>query len=124
VSTRATFLRNLGVVALIAGALTAAGEGGSRATEIIFLVLRIAFLAALGYVAWTVWRQNRGTFRLMPARAQAMLYGSVLGIVVLVATADLWAGSSPLAALVFFLALGGCCYVAYRAWQESRNYYY
>jgi hypothetical protein len=124
VSTRATFLRNLGIVALVAGALTAAGEGGSRATDIIFLVLRIAFLAALGYVAWTVWRQNRGTFRLMPVRSQAMLYGSVLGIVVLIVTADLWAGSSPLAALLFFAALAGCCYVAYRAWQESRNYYY
>ena len=31
---------------------------------------------------------------------------------------------SPLAALIFFAALGGCAYMLYRGWQESRRYYY
>ena len=116
--------RNLGIVGLVAAALTAAGEGGSRVTSILFLIVRIAFLIALGWLAWSIWRQNRGTFRLMPLRSQAMLYGGVAGIVVLVLTADLWAGSSPFAALLFFAALGGCGYMLYRGWQESRRYYY
>ena len=60
----------------------------------------------------------------MPVRSQAMLYGSVIGIVLLVVTADLWASSSPLASLVFFAALAGCGYMLYRGWQESRRYYY
>ena len=119
-----TLWRNLAIVGLIAAALTAAGEGGSRVTEILFLILRVAFLIALGWLAWTVWRQNRGTFRLMPLRSQVMLYGSVVGLVLLIVTADLWASSSPLASLVFFLALGGCGYLLYRGWQESRRYYY
>ena len=119
-----TLWRNLAIIGLVAAALTAAGEAGSEATRIIFLVIRIAFLLALGWLAWTVWRQNRGTFRLMPVRSQAMLYGSVIGIVLLVVTADLWASSSPLASLVFFAALAGCGYMLYRGWQESRRYYY
>jgi hypothetical protein len=124
VRLHATLLRNLGIVGLVAAGLTAAGQAGSTATAILFLIVRIAFLIALGWLAWTIWRQNRGTFRLMPLRSQVMLYGSVAGIVVLVVTADLWAGSSPLAAIIFFAALGGCGYMLYRGWQESRRYYY
>jgi hypothetical protein len=124
VTLRNTLWRNLAIVGLIAAALTAAGEAGSEVTGIIFLVVRVAFLLALGWIAWTVWRQNRGTFRLMPIRSQVMLYGSVIGIVLLVVTADLWASSSPLASLVFFAALAGCGYLLYRGWQESRRYYY
>jgi hypothetical protein len=124
VTLRNPLWRNLAIIAVIAAALTAAGEGGSQVTGILFLILRVAFLVALAGLAWTVWRQNRGTFRLMPLRSQVMLYGSVAGIVVLVVTADLWASSSPLAALLFFAALGGCVYLLYRCWQESRRYYY
>jgi hypothetical protein len=119
-----TLVRNLGIVALVAAGLTALGEAGSEITSLLFLILRIAFLVALAGLAISIWRQNRGTFGLMPARSKAMLYGGVIGIVLLVVTADLWAGRSPLAALVFFVALGGCGYLCYRGWQESRRYYY
>src|SRR5262249_34264835 len=124
VTTRMTLLRNLAGVGVVAALLTAAGEAGSRVTEVVFLILRIAFLAVLAWIAWTVWRQIRGTFRLMPGRMQVLLYGSLAGIVVLVVTANWWADSSPLAALVFFAALIGCGYGLYRGWQESRRYYY
>jgi hypothetical protein len=119
-----TLVRNLGVVALVAAGLTALGEAGSEITSLLFLILRIAFLVTLAGLAISIWRQNRGTFGLMPARSKAMLYGGVIGIVLLVVTADLWAGRSPLAALVFFAALGACGYLSYRGWQESRRYYY
>ena len=50
----------------------------------------------------------------MPLRSRILLYGSVIGIVLLVVTADLWASSSPLAALLFFAVLGasGTCSTA------------
>ena len=121
---RNPLVRNLGIVALVAAGLTALGQAGSDITGALFLVLRIVFLVVLAGLALSIWRQNRGTFGLMPLRSRAMLYGSVIGIVLLVVTADLWAGSSPLAALIFFAALGGCAYLLYRGWQESRRYYY
>jgi hypothetical protein len=119
-----TLVRNLGIVALVAAGLTALGQAGSEITSLLFLVLRIAFLIALAGLAVSIWRQNRGTFGLMPARSKAMLYVGAIGIVLLVVTADLWAGRSPLTALIFFAALGGCGYLCYRGWQESRRYYY
>jgi len=124
VSLRDPLWRNLGIVALVAALLTAAGQGGSEVTGFLFLVFRVLFLLALAGLALTVWRQNRGTFGLMPLRTRILLYGSVTGIVLLVVTADLWASSSPLAALLFFAVLGGLGYILYRCWQESRRYYY
>ena len=115
--------RNLGIVAVISAALTAAGQGG-RVAGILFLILRVLFLLVLAGIAVTVWRQNRGTFGLMPLRSRILLYGSAIGIVLLIATGDLWAGSSAAAALLFVVVLFGLGYVLYRCWQESRRYFY
>jgi hypothetical protein len=123
VTLRDPLWRNLGIVAVVSAVLTAAGQGG-RVAGILFLVLRVVFLVVLASIAFTVWRQNRGTFGLMPLRSRVLLYGSAIGLVVLIATADLWAGSSALASLVFFAALFGLGYVLYRCWQESRRYFY
>jgi hypothetical protein len=123
VTLRDPLWRNLGILAVVSALLTAAGQGG-RVAGILFLVLRVVFLLVLATIAVTVWRQNRGTFGLMPLRSRVLLYGSAIGLVLLIATGDLWAGSSALASLVFFAALFGLGYVLYRCWQESRRYFY
>jgi hypothetical protein len=123
VTLRDPLWRNLGIIAVVAAALTAAGQGG-RVAGIVFIILRVLFLLVLAGIAVAVWRQNRGTFGLMPLRSRLLLYGSAVGLVLLIATADLWAVSSALAALLFFALLFGCGYVLYRCWQESRRYFY
>jgi hypothetical protein len=123
VTLRDPLWRNLGIIAVVAAALTAAGQGG-RVAGIVFIILRVLFLLVLAGIAVAVWRQNRGTFGLMPLRSRLLLYGSAVGLVLLIATADLWAASSALAALLFFALLFGCGYVLYRCWQESRRYFY
>ena len=115
--------RNLGIVAVVSAVLTAAGQGG-RVAGILLLILRVLFVLVLVGIAFSVWRQNRGTFGLMPLRSRVLLYGSAIGLVLLIATADLWASSSAPAVLLFFGALFGCGYVLYRCWQESRRYFY
>ena len=115
--------RNLGILAVVSALLTAAGQGG-RVAGILLLILRVLFLLVLVGIAFSVWRQNRGTFGLMPLRSRILLYGSAIGLVLLIATADLWASSSAPAALLFFALLFGCGYVLYRCWQESRRYFY
>ena len=115
--------RNLGIVAVVSAVLTAAGQGG-RVAGILLLILRVLFVLVLVGIAFSVWRQNRGTFGLMPLRSRVLLYGSAIGLVLLIGTADLWASSSAPAALLFFGALFGCGYVLYRCWQESRRYFY
>jgi hypothetical protein len=123
VTIRDPLWRNLGIIAVVSALLTAAGQGG-RVAGILFLILRVLFLLVLAGIAVTVWRQNRGTFGLMPLRSRLLLYGSAIGIVLLIATGDLWAGSSAAAALLFFVVLFGLGYILYRCWQESRRYFY
>jgi hypothetical protein len=123
VTLRDPLWRNLGIVAVVSAVLTAAGQGG-RVAGILLLILRVLFVLVLVGIAFSVWRQNRGTFGLMPLRSRVLLYGSAIGLVLLIATADLWASSSAPAALLFFGALFGCGYVLYRCWQESRRYFY
>ena len=77
--------RNLGILAVLAALLTAAGQGG-RVAGILFVVLRVLFLLVLVGIAFSVWRQNRGTFGLMPLRSRVLLYGSAIGLVLLIAT--------------------------------------
>jgi hypothetical protein len=123
VTLRDPLWRNLGIVAVVSAVLTAAGQGG-RVAGILLLILRVLFVLVLVGIAFSVWRQNRGTFGLMPLRSRVLLYGSAIGLVLLIGTADLWASSSAPAALLFFGALFGCGYVLYRCWQESRRYFY
>ena len=91
---------------------------------ILFIILRVLFLLVLVGIAFSVWRQNRGTFGLMPLRSRLLLYGSAIGLVLLIATGRSLGGLLGAAALFFFALLFGCGYVLYRCWQESRRYFY
>ena len=112
-------LRGFSVLALIAGAITAAS--GERALFALFVLLRIAFLLALVWFAYTLWRNHRSEINVWPLRARAVFYGAALLLV-----ADLLvyffrdvAGPD---ALVFFLVLGGCGYALWRVWRDQHTY--
>ena len=117
------FVRNLGIVAVAAALVTAGGELTSRALSIAFAIVNVAFLIGLGWFALTVYRENRGTFSLMAPHLRLALYGSAIGLVIVVLTAPLWVTSFATAVLFFALiAIFG--YIIYRVWGESRRYYY
>lgn len=112
-------LRGFSVLALIAGAITAAS--GERALFALFVLMRIAFLLAMVWFAYTLWRNHRSEINVWPLRARAVFYGAALLLV-----ADLLvyffrdvAGPD---ALVFFLVLGGCGYALWRVWRDQHTY--
>ena len=112
-------VRGFSVLALIAGAITAAS--GERALFALFVLLRIAFLLAMVWFAYTLWRNHRSEINVWPLRARAVFYGAALLLV-----ADLLvyffrdvAGPD---ALVFFLVLGGCGYALWRVWRDQHTY--
>ena len=112
-------LRGFSVLALIAGAITAAS--GERALFALFVLLRIAFQLAMVWFAYTLWRNHRSEINVWPLRARAVFYGAALLLV-----ADLLvyffrdvAGPD---ALVFFLVLGGCGYALWRVWRDQHTY--
>jgi hypothetical protein len=117
------FVRNLGILVLVAAGVTAVGRTSSRVLSALYLVASLALIVGLVLLAYRVWRENRGTFSLMSTRLRLMLYGSVLGLVLVIATSSLWV-TGLLTSLLFFGLIGGLGYVIWRVWEESRRYYY
>ena len=111
--------RGLLILALIAGVITAAS--GERALFALFVLMRVAFLLAMLWFAYTLWRNHRSEINVWPLRARAVFYGAALLLV-----ADLLvyffrhvAGPD---ALAFFLVLGGCGYALWRVWRDQHTY--
>jgi FtsH-binding integral membrane protein len=117
------FVRNLLILAVVAGLVTAIGRTSQRVLSALYLVASFALIVGLVALAYRVWKENRGTFSLMSTRLRLALYGSVLGLVVVIATSSLWV-SDLLTSLLFFALIGGLGYVIWRIWEESRRYYY
>jgi hypothetical protein len=117
------FVRNLLILAVVAAAVTAIGRTSSQVLSALYLIASLALIVGLVLLAYRVWRENRGTFSLMSTRLRLALYGSVLGLVVVIATSSLWV-SGLLTSLLFFALIGGLGYVIWRVWEESRRYYY
>jgi FtsH-binding integral membrane protein len=117
------FVRNIGILCLVSAAVTGVGRTSSRVLSALYLVASLALIVGLVVLAYRVWRENRGTFSLMSTRLRLMLYGSVLGLVLVIATSSLWV-TGLLTSLLFFGLIGGLGYVVWRVWEESRRYYY
>jgi FtsH-binding integral membrane protein len=117
------FIRNLLILALVAAGMTAIGRTSSRVLSALYLVASLALILGLVVLAYRVWKENRGTFSLMSTRLRVALYGSVLALVLVIATSSLWV-SGLLTSLLFFALVGGLGYVIWRIWEESRRYYY
>ena len=112
-------VRGLLILAVIAGVITAAS--GERALFALFVLMRVAFLLAMLWFAYTLWRNHRSEINVWPLRARAVFYGAALLLV-----ADLLvyffrhvAGPD---ALAFFLVLGGCGYALWRVWRDQHTY--
>lgn len=116
-------VRGLAIVFLIAGVVTALQLDNLLAA--LFLVVQIAFLAAIAYFLFTLWRRNREEISTWGGRTQLVLYGAFL-----LALADIvlaFATSYPdtgLEALVFFAVLAGAGFSAWRAWRDQHTYGY
>ncbi|MEA2187503.1 MAG: hypothetical protein QOK16_2514 [Solirubrobacteraceae bacterium] len=117
------FVRNLLILAVVAAGVTAIGRTSARVLSALYLVASLALIVGLVALAYRVWRENRGTFSLMSTRLRLALYGSVIALVIVIATSSLWV-SNLLTSLVFFALVGGLGYVIWRIWEESRRYYY
>jgi FtsH-binding integral membrane protein len=117
------FVRNLLILGVVAAGVTAIGRTSARVLSALYLVASLALIVGLVALAYRVWKENRGTFSLMSTRLRLALYGSVIGLVLVIATSSLWV-SDLLTSIVFFLLVGGLGYVIWRVWEESRRYYY
>jgi len=115
-----TTLRNVGIIALVA-LMVAAIPGGSDTANLVLGIISLAFLAAIGFLGYRLYMENKFTLWSMSDQHRALLYGGVA-----VASAALIGSdrllNSGLGTILFFALLGGSGFAVYTAWVESRSY--
>ena len=112
-------LRGFLIIALIA--LTVVVLQLYQTLVALALLAQIAFLLAVAFFVYLVWRERRGEISDWSARAQTALYGAALLIV-----ADVGAywliRPSGLDAVAFVVVLGLAGYAMWRVWREQHTY--
>jgi uncharacterized protein involved in cysteine biosynthesis len=115
------FAWKLGVVALLALALTVL-PGGGGALDVVLAFLSIVFLAAIAFLGYRLYSQYRIDLESLEPNVQLALYGSVgLAVLAIVWTERLFdVGGAGIVGWFALLAL--CSYGIYWVWTQYRSY--
>lgn len=112
--------RNVAIVAAIALAVTLI-PGGDNATDTVFTVLSMAFLATIGWFVYRLHRENQFTIDALSDRWRAVLYGALGMIALMIAGADeLWDTGGGTLAWIALMALS--VFGLVRVYQETTSY--
>jgi hypothetical protein len=87
----------------------------------LLILARVAFLLAIAFFVFLMWRERRGEIGMWPLRARIVFYGAAL-----VAIADLGAewygGSTGLQVLAFVGVLVLCGLAMWRVWRDQHTF--
>jgi len=114
------FVRNLGILALIALVIVVLNQETALATASI--LLRIAFFIVIAIVLYMFWRDvARHEIHIWPDRQIRVFYAAVA---LLIVDAGWWIVRSPSGrdALVSIAVAVICGYVGFTTWREQRRY--
>ena len=112
--------RNIAIIAVVALAIVAL-PGGGTAADTVLAVISLAFLAAIAWFGFRLYKENQFTLMSLTDNHRALLYGGVaLAFAALVATPRLLGnGFGTVVWLAMLAAAGGSLYYV---WNESRRY--
>ena len=113
-------LRNIAIIAAVALGI-AFIPGGSDTAELVLAIISLAFLAAIGFLGYRLYMENKFTLWSMSDRHRAQLYaGIAVAFATLTATDRLL--DSGLGLVLWIALLAGSVLAVYNAWVESRRY--
>jgi fucose 4-O-acetylase-like acetyltransferase len=85
------------------------------------LLAQIAFLLAIAFFVYLVWREQRNDIATWSTRARVTFYGAAL--LILVDVAAYWfERPSGLDAVAFLAVLGLSAFAMWRVWRDQRTY--
>jgi hypothetical protein len=87
----------------------------------LFLIARIAFMLAIAFFVFLMWRERRDDIGSWDTRPRTVFYGAAVLIVVDVG-AYLLRGASGLDALAFVLVLALSGFAMWRVWRDQHTY--
>jgi hypothetical protein len=113
------FVRGLLILAAIAGIVVVLRL--EQTLVALSLILRIAFILAIAYFIFLVWRERREGISLWPQRAQWVFYGAAV-----TAVADVglywYGGAVGYQILAFVAVLVLCGFAMWRTWRDQHTY--
>ena len=114
-------VRNVAIIAVLALGVTVL-PGGGAAAETALNLLGIAFLAAIAWFVFTIYRQQELTLATMPDGRRAILFGSVGMIALLIAGYDQFRDWGNGAILGWVLLLAAAIIAIFLVWREATTY--
>ena len=113
------FLRGMLILGIIAGLIVVFQL--EQTLVALGVLARIAFMLAIAYFIFLVWRDRREGISMWPQRAQTVFYGAAV-----VAVADVgvyWYGGAVGYQILAFVAVLVLCGIAmWRTWRDQHTY--
>jgi hypothetical protein len=113
------FLRGLLILAVIAGLVVVFQL--EQTLSALFILARVAFILAIAYFIFLMWRERREGISMWPPRARWVFYGAAV-----VAVTDVgvyWYGGAVGLQIVAFIAvLALCGFAMWRTWRDQHTY--
>ena len=88
---------------------------------VLLFVARIAFLVAIAFFIYAMWRERRGEIAEWSLRARVVFYGAALLAVAALAV-NWWIGAHGLEILAFVAVLACCGFAMWRVWRDEHTY--
>jgi small-conductance mechanosensitive channel len=114
-------IRGFLIIGLIA--LTVVALNLYTALASLYVIARIAFLLAIAFFFYLLWRERRDEISMWPTRSKIALYGGAVLVVLDILVFGFW-GASGLAAIGFLAVLGISGFAMWRAWRQQHTYGY
>lgn len=115
------FAWKLGVVALVALVIVVL-PGGGDALDVVLAVLSIAFLGAIMFLGYRLYRQYQFELDSLHANARLALYGSIAGAVLTIVGTNRLFDVGGGGVILWFALLALCSYGLYWVWTQYRSY--
>ena len=113
------FLRGMVILAVIAGLIVVFQL--EQTLLALSVLARVAFMLAIAYFVFLVWRDRREGISMWPQRAQTVFYGAAIG-----AVADVgvywYGGAVGYQVLAFVAVLALCGLAMWRTWRDQHTY--
>jgi small-conductance mechanosensitive channel len=112
-------LRGFLIIAAIAGLIVVLRLQSTL--DALNVIARIAFLLAITFFVYLVWRERRQEISAWPSRSQWVFYGAALLIVADIGAITFVNESGP-DAVAFVAVLALCGFAMWRTWREQHTY--
>jgi hypothetical protein len=108
------------LILILIAAIVVALQLESTLTALLVLA-RIAFLLAIAFFVFLIWRERRGEIGMWSLRAQIVFYGAAI-LAVADLGADWYGGAHGLQVIAFVGVLVICGFAMFRTWRDQHSY--